>query len=392
MHYPSCLRRGAFRYLPALFCAMACAGLFLAAAPAALAADGPDAPVESSAPEPSPTPSPEEQSSYWEITELDLSDLTHDGVDQAIRSLWHFPRLQLVTLPPQSDDPSGVTLEDVGRLQTVYPSVLFDYRFTIWGKSVSTLDETLDLSHITMDDGGEAVRAALPYMTRCTTLDMDSCGVSNEDMAAIRDDFPDIKVIWRIWFGRLYTCRTDTEKILASMGDNSVNGENASVLQYCTEVRYLDLGHNPDLDDISFVRYMPDLEVAILAISGWTDASPLASCPKLEYLEMFNTKCTDLSPLTVLKNLRHLNVAYLQDLTDVSPLFEMTWLERLWVGRDNQVPYEDLEALRDALPDCEVNIDNRYDPTGDGWRWNSERYQLLREQFEYDSERAYSIY
>ncbi len=389
MRYPCRCRRAAPRYLPALLCAMACAGLFLAAAPAALAADGPEAPASA---EPSPAPSPEDLPPYWDVTELDMTDLTHDGVEQAIQSLAHYPRLRLVTLPPQTDDPSGVTLKDVGKFQAAYPSVLFDYRFTIWGRDVSTLDRTLDLSHVTMDDNGAAVREALPYMTRCTTLDMDSCGVSNEDMAAIRDDFPNIKVIWRVWFGWRYTCRTDTKRILASLSDYTVTGENASVLQYCTEVRYLDLGHSPSLDDISFVRYMPDLEVAILAISIWTDCSPLASCPKLEYLEMFNTRCTDLAPLTALKNLRHLNVAYLKDLTDVSPLFQMTWLERLWVGRDNQVPVEDLEALQAALPDCEVNITNTYDPTGDGWRWNSERYQLLREQFDYDSEYAYSLY
>lgn len=45
---------------------------------------------------------------------------------------------------------------------------------------------------------------------------MDSCGVSDEEMAAIRDDFPDVNVVWRIWFGTGYSVRTDVEKILAS--------------------------------------------------------------------------------------------------------------------------------------------------------------------------------
>ena len=318
-------------------------------------------------------------------TALDLAGLTRDEVDGALEKLALLPAVRQVKLPPESGGETSLTLEDVRRFQTAFPSVQFEYTFTLCGKSVSTLDETLDLSHIVMADGGSAVRRALPCMTRCTSLDMDSCGVSDENMARIRDEFPNINVVWRVWFGEFYTCRTDVEKILASMEyGNITNANGAQSLRYCTRVRYLDLGHNPNLEDISFVKYMPDLEVAILAINAWTDATPLASCPKLEYLEIFNTKCTDLSPLAGLKNLRHLNVCYLKELTDVSPLMGMTWLERLWVGRDNKVPVEDLQALQAALPDCQVNITNQYDPTGDGWRQN-ERYYQLREQFDYDS-------
>ncbi len=316
---------------------------------------------------------------------VDLAGLTRDGVDEALEKLALLPGAKRVDLPPENGEETSLTLEDVKRFQTAFPSVQFEYTFTLCGKSVSTLDETLDLSHIIMADGGTAVRKALPCMTCCKTLDMDGCGVSDENMARIRDEFPDIEVIWRIWFGKDFTCRTDVEKILASTGEGDItNANGAQSLRYCTKVRYLDLGHNPNLEDISFVKYMPDLEVAILAINAWTDAAPLASCQKLEYLEIFNTKCTDLSPLAGLKQLRHLNVCYLKELTDVSPLMGMTWLERLWVGQDNKVPEEDLRALQEALPDCQVNITNQYDPTGDGWRLG-ERYQLLREQFGYDS-------
>ena len=319
-----------------------------------------------------------------DCSNLDLTALKSDEVDQALEKLSLLPNAKYVKLT-ENEDGTGPTPEDVYRFQTAFPEILFDYSFTLWGKSVSNQDEVLDLSHIAMDDGGEAVRKALPCMTKCTMLDMDSCGVSNEDMAAIRDKFPNIKVVWRIWFGRFYTCRTDVEKILASLGDGDITNENgAQSLQYCTDVRYLDLGHNPNLDDITFVSYMPELEVAILAVNDWTDAAPLASCKKLEYLEMFNTQCTDLAPLTVLKNLRHLNVCYLKELEDISPLMGMTWLERLWVGRDNKAPEEDLQALQAALPDCVVNITNQDDPTGDGWRVG-ERYELLREQFDYES-------
>ena len=45
---------------------------------------------------------------------------------------------------------------------------------------------------------------------------MDNTGVSNEALAKIREQSPNIDVVWRVWFGTNYSVRTDTERILAS--------------------------------------------------------------------------------------------------------------------------------------------------------------------------------
>ena len=267
----------------------------------------------------------------------------------------------------------------------------------LWiGKEFSTVDTTINLSHIPVEDGGAQVMQAMACMPNLVSVDMDSCGVSNEDMAAIRDTYPDVKVIWRVWFGDAYSVRTDVERILASQP--SVGGmltrDNTEALKYCTDVKYLDIGHNEELDDISFVAYMTKLEVAILAMDYWSDATPLANCTELEYLEMQTTLCTDLTPLSGLKNLRHLNVAYIPDLEDISPLYSLTGLERLWVGCYNHVPHEQIEQMRAAAPNCEVNDTVYDDPTGGRWRYvdyNPDayvfilhpRYIELREQFGY---------
>ena len=104
----------------------------------------------------------------------------------------------------------------------------------------------MNLSHISITDNGELVRQVISCMPNLRYLDMDTCGVDNVHMAHIRDDFPNIKVVWRIWFGTNYTVRTDVKKILASMP--SVGGDltvaNTYNLRYCTEVKYLDVGHN----------------------------------------------------------------------------------------------------------------------------------------------------
>lgn len=329
---------------------------------------------------------------------LDLSKMTGTEVRAAADSLRCLPKLGSIDL---GEERSSLNWEDIGYLQQACPEANYRFKFTLYGKAFDLQNTQLNLSHIPVDDGGAAVKEVMAYMPKLTYVDMDSCGVSNEDMAAIRDAYPDVKVVWRIWFGdkKLYSVRTDVERILASKSSvgGFVDQISGADLKYCTEVKYLDLGHNPTLTDISFVKYMPELEVAILAMDGWSDASPLASCPKLEYLEMQTTQCTDLSPLAELKNLRHLNVAGISSLTDISPLYELTELERLYIGSNNMVPWEQVEAMQKAAPNCEINTSVYDDPTGEKWRYNGNgtwnyRYYVLRKQFGEYKDSAFSFH
>ena len=188
--------------------------------------------------------------------------------------------------------------------------------------------------------------------------------------------------------------RTNVTRILASNPDKAgeLTPENTRSLQYCTKVKYLDLGHNDQLTDISFVRCMPDLEVAVLAMGGFSDLSPLADCPKLEYLEIQTSAASDLRPLAGLTNLRHLNIGYIFSLTDITPLYGLTNLERLWIGCYDPVPREQIEEMQRRAPNCQINFTTR-DPTAEGWRYTEynelgygvphPRYELLRQQFDY---------
>jgi len=318
-------------------------------------------------------------------TMLDLSQMSASRAAEVAESLKKLFKLEYVNLGAQAD--GFLSFAEVGILQKARPDVTFDYRFSLFEREFSTSMETFDLKRIKMQDSGASVREVLPYMTKCTYLDMDSCGVSNEDMAAIRDDFPNIKVVWRVNFGP-YSVRTDVDRILASIEGKNLTSGVVDVLKYCTDVKYLDVGHN-DIDDISFVKYMPKLEVAVLALNSWSDATPLASCQNLEYLEIFITRCDDVSPIAELKNLKHLNICWCKKLTDITPLYNMTSLERLWIGYKTQVPQEQLEEIVERLPNCDVNI-TTLDSTGEDWR-KGERYELLIKQFGYDVA-AYSVY
>ena len=339
---------------------------------------------------------------------LDLSALTEEQADQLPALLAEMPALTTVELGEERED--GPTWEQILAMEQAAPQAAFRYAFTLYGRAFTLSDTKMDLNHIRMTDGGALVRRVIACMPRLTWLCMDSCHVSNEDMAAIRDDFPEVEVVWRIFFGRAYSVRTDVEKILASradIGGNLTSEELNRTIVYCTKLKYLDLGHNREIRDISFLYAMPEMEVLILAINHLGDLTPLASCPKLEFLELFMSDIDDLTPLSELTELRHLNISDCPYLTDITPIYGLE-LERLSLGYNTVVPPEQIEEFRRLHPDCWVD-DFSGVPSQTGWRFTDAfdndpdykakdyyypgchpRYALLRKQFGYNGD--YSDY
>ncbi len=377
--------------------------------------------------------------------ELDFSSLTSGQVSEAVSVLQCMNQVSKIRLN------NDLSLDEVALLHAAAPDAALDYNFSLWGVDGNLADDYLSFSHIKMNDEGAAVRKLVPLMRNLQNLDMDSCDVSNEAMAAIRDENPSVNVIWRVWFAG-YTVRTDVERILASSQarGGKVSDADAQVLKYCTKIKYLDLGHNQILTDISFANYMPDLEVAIFAINDIEDISPLANCPKLEYLEINSTNVTDLTPLSNATSLRFLNIGRCAAsaendgsdekrprVTDISPLFGLTELERLYIGNLTApgIPKEQLDKMAEVMkiekvdengdycdtktsPEgiaygyCRINVSSS-DPSQGSWRtagyrpdwvWAqwvetgvfndplNDRYKLLREQFGYDhADQSYSL-
>ena len=274
-------------------------------------------------------------------------------------------------------------LQAVSAIKQANPNVIVNYTFTSFGKRIDVNDTKLDFRQVQMNDNGAEVRELLAAMPWVTYVDMDSCGIDDETMASIRDDFPQTQVVWRVWFGPGYTARTDVERILASneyLG--SCSPENDGSLKYCTKLKYLDLGHNSDLQDISFVSYMPDLEVFICILGNVTDISPLANCPHLEFLEIFSNYVEDLSPLANCHELKHLNASNNPGISDITCLYDID-LERFWCGYPNSIPQEQFDEYQALHPNCTVRT-NLSNPHED-FRWGNERYELLRQQMGYDT-------
>lgn len=327
---------------------------------------------------------------------VDLTGITAAQADEVMSVLPYLANLRRVTLGDEAATPLDWSV--ISAMVQACPDADFDYAFTLYGKPLTLLDKTVDINHITIDDGGALVYSIASSMKNLEYLDMDFCGLSNEQMLALRDALPGVKVVWRVWFGSNYSVRTDVEKILASKPSvgGLVTDRDVTALSCCTDVKYIDLGHNEVITDISFVACMPKLEVAILAMNNISDISPLANCTELEYLEIqTNAGISDLSPLAACTKLEHLNIGNCRNFNDITPLMGLDKLKRLWLGCSAPVPAEQVEAFIAAHPDCEVNTTVWSDPTSEGWRidhvdpWTNqvyldERYELLVEQFGYN--------
>lgn len=289
---------------------------------------------------------------------------------------------------------------ELDKLRAAAPDVKLKVCFDLFGQTLTSEDTRIEYQQVPIgNEGVEQFRAVLPYLSACEYLLLDGCDIDNEVMAQFREDYPDVKIVWRIW---LIEPNYNSKKWMRNAGILSdatrirtlqIDNNNCHLLKYCTETKYVDFGHNYNISDFSFLGYMPKLEVCIIALTSCNDLSPLANCPELEYLECYGTQVTDLSPIANCKKLKHLNCSRLLELEDITCLYDLD-LDRLRCVVTH-VPKEQLEEYARLHPDCEMLLSG-YMPHLDGWRYDYAgrpvpRYALLREQLEYDLDHAYGI-
>ena len=318
---------------------------------------------------------------------VDLSDVTGQDIDEAAVLLSLLPNLKEVNL--NQDGVSAIVLDDAAKLQAAVPEVFFTYTTTLFGQEISTDMERVEYFQVHIgDEGLPQFRTLLPLMQNLTYLRLDWCDTTDEAMAQLRDDFPEIKVVWRIFFNQ-FNCLTDTYRLWATY---SVKEWETGPLKYCTEVRYLDLGHNR-IKTIDFCNYMPHLEVVILAETMVEDLTPLRNCPEITFLELFgNGRLADISGVEALTKLEHLNMTRLRHVTDISPIMHLENLQRMYCSP--YCPEEQMQEFIDLHPDCETQF-YYGDSTATGWRYRGgvrvPRYALLGKQIGYDIS-DFSIY
>ena len=309
---------------------------------------------------------------------LDLTEMMPADLNDAVSTLPLLPAVTDITL---SDN---LTPADVKTLMEQFPEITFQYTFELFGKTLSTSDERVEYTDENIGNAGvEQIRAALDIMPNCTYLKLEACGIDNEVLASLREDYPNTTIAWRVYFGP-YTTMTDDEVIRAVY---NVNNSHVDILKYCTGAKYIDMGHNPELTDLSFVANMPDLEIMIASGSSVRNLDGFENCKKLEWLEL--AYCYSLEDISALKDcdsLRFLNISF-SLVPDLSPIEQLP-LER-FLYLNPKIDKETQTAFEENHPDCWTRFTGQ-NPYSLGWRYEdigetfSEYYLHVRDVFDLD--------
>lgn len=314
-----------------------------------------------------------------DCTELTLHSA--EGLD----TLDMLPALEKLSLDP------AMSVDEALRVREAMPECAIEYSFELFGQSVKTDQERLCFTSLDIgNDGLTQIERVLPLLPELSYLKLDSCGIDYALLDEFRSAHSDFKTVWRVYFG-YYNCLTDIETVLAT---GYLPTDAGKALKYCTEVKYLDLGHNPQLEDVDFLRYMPHLKVLILADARVNTVEPLSQSAELEWLELSNCVFVkDLSPLAGCVSLKGINMSRATGIRELSPLYELKTLERLYLGKMNLSTAE-RNGISEALPDCWISFECRSkngvsSNYGVGWRLEedgsyAEWYAFIREVFRYD--------
>ena len=325
-----------------------------------------------------------------DTTELDLSAMTAEQVEEIAQRLSMLPALETLTLS-DAEGNSQLSKEDVKVLQEAVPNAVIDYSFDFFGTKLSTAEEEVHIKNVKIGDEGEAeVRAALDILPNCKRFVLENCQISNEVMAKIRDDYRDrTKVVWRVSFGQGSTL-TDAQIIRAVYDLVDTNCAN---LVYCEDARFMDIGHNEFLKESSFISGMKSLEYVIISGSMISDLKPFANCKNLKVLEAaFCEYIYSAEGLEQCESLERLNISYTH-ITDLSPLDNLNLVNlcAMYEGK-SRVPQEEQERFQALKPDCKMTFVGPQ-PYGTAWRYVEDNqfedwYATIRRVFRYDKDPA----
>lgn len=323
-----------------------------------------------------------------DTTSLDLSGMGSGDVDALGPRLALLTKLEKVTLS------SALSFAEVDKLQSAAPHITFDYRFTLFGKTISTADqEVIYKDHAIGNDGESQLRQALTIMEKCSRFVLDNCGFDYEVLSKVRDDFRATgpKVVWRVKFGvgDRYSTVTDDDTIRAVY---NVTNDTCGPMKYLEDVKYMDLGHNEYLSDLSFVSYMPELEVLIASESGVVSTDGFENCKKLTWLELaYCYKLENIDALAQCDGLKYLNISY-SKVKSLEPLDSLP-LER-FVYLKPKASTEEQNTFTTIHPkgDCITVFYGYSMPYSYGWRYDDNGKTMfwyykdvIRKVFNYDA-------
>lgn len=270
--------------------------------------------------------------------------------------------------PVATEPETAAAVEPMQTEETEEPTEWKPREVFFGGRSFLSDAEEIDLSGMEIEST-QWVEERIRDMPKLRKVIMCDCGLGDEEMEALNRRYEDIRFVWTVHMGRI-SVRTDTNYFAPVVTGDYVTEIDLGPLKYCTDVVAVDLGHMA-VRTCDWARNMPKLQYLILADTGITDISPLASCENLIFLELFLTAVRDYSPLLSCTRLEDLNLCY--SYGSAEPVKQMTWLKRLWWDGN---PYE-TKGLEEYLPDTECNFTSG-SSTGGTWRLG-QRYKEQRD-------------
>lgn len=317
---------------------------------------------------------------------LDLSGMSGSQAAEVSSQIGLLTNLTEVTLP------DSLSMEDVALLQDANPGATFHYNFTLFGKQLSTTTESVEYKNQNIGDDGEAeIRQALAILDNCSRFVLDNCKIDFEILAAIREDFRDgPNVVWRVYFGKdyRYNALTDQETIRAvyNVTDDTIAG-----LKYCEGARYIDMGHNEYLTDLSFIGHMPNLEVLIASGCAAKELPGFDNCKKLTWLELaYCAKLENIDSLVGCESLRFLNLSFTK-VKNYMPLDGLPIERFVCLSPKASTDEQNIFISIHPKPQCITVFYGYSNPYGYGWRYDdngktfNEYYKtVVRTAFNYD--------
>ena len=330
-----------------------------------------------------------------------LADLTIDSDTQSLvlRDMDSISMADLETVIPRlsllkSVDLRGCNLpiQDKKTLQLEYPQLEFLWTIEVLpGIQANSTDQEIILSNNTVTDLNDLTEK-LALLPGLKIVEMCSCGLSDDQMQSLREQFPEKKFIWLIRVGE-WELRTDVRAFsMANVKDfpggqlvgdeywrySRFTADSLSSLKYCTDLIALDIGHASNVLDLFSLAGLNKLQYLIVAMTKAQDIEVVRDMPDLVFLEIFSMPISDLSPLLACKKLEYLNCGNC-NFNSIDTLVQLTTLKRLWLI-NSDLKDEQIAELRAALPNTIIKTGGDH-PTDNGWRSGSEGYHTMQELF-----------
>ena len=232
--------------------------------------------------------------------------------------------------------------------------------YVIWGVAVGPED-----TELSTEEGGwvtpAEINTLLENRPKLKKINIFNKKVKLTDMEKIIDPHPEVDFGLTIQLNRSHILRTDMTAYSTLGRQPQIGGPQTKYFAYLKQLKALDIGHM-NVHSVEFLRDCPKLKILIIADCALRDIDAVSTQTELEYLEVFKNYITDLTPLSGLTKLKDLNIGY-NKITDFSPLYGLQNLERLWLMGNWFVEDEEIERLREHLPNCDIVV-RSYGATG----------------------------